>query len=615
MLTRKTTMWLFVLLIVVTTATWVEYRYMPSNAFTRIPSTLLPDIEGADTLLLRTATASVRCSKAGGKWEITEPSRQRADANRIDFVLATISRSSLHDRVTLNQRKSRELGLEDYGLVNPRASVVLSGPGGETELRIGGDAPGGNTVFVMTSGSTDIFTADRIVLDILPASAEDFRDRALLPVHASEISGIEIRIPGKGIVQLERTPSGWRMINPMDIRASSPAVSALISSMANSAIEEFVWSPPDSANSKRLLMEEAGAAYGISPGESILSATVKYNDGRDTADLIFGKPAPGAPGRVYVAWTTEHSIGIVGQSILDALKMDADALREHRVFPIRPGDVASISMQSVKGAFAMRLDQKTALWSIFRPAMLPTDQQAAAALVDELLNLEDKSAVQLSESEIQSANTPEAIKLEIITKNQNETVSAYISFVRGANGEAIALDIILPDKKRRHTADVAKQVDGFLGSSWFASARDKTIVAITPASITSISKTSANESCTLMRNSVGEWHSAKPLADNAEAVKTLVSALTSIEATRIETLFTPNTSVYGLSPASVEISVTTDSPEKPVIILMLGDKLPDGSAYVQVKGDDSIFVAPPEAVSALSVPIISATTNNKGQEK
>ena len=608
-------MWLFVLLIVVTTATWMEYRYMPSSAFVKIPSTILPGTKDAEAFYVRTTNSSVRCSKAGGKWEIIEPSRQRADANRIDFVLATISRASLHDRVTLNQRKSRELGLDDYGLVSPRASIVLSGPGGEKELRIGGDAPGGNHVFVMTSESTDIFTADRIILDILPASAEDFRDRALLPAHASEISGIEIRLPGKGIVQLERTPNGWRMKKPMDIRASPAAVSALVSSIANASIEEFVWSPPDSAESKRLLMDEAGAAYGISPGESILSATVKYNDERDSADFIFGKAAPGAPGRVYVASSTEFNIVVVGQSILDALKLDADALREHRVFPIRPGEVASISMQSIKGAFAMRWDQKTALWSIFRPAILPTDQQAAAALVDELLNIEDKSAVQLSESEALPAGTPETIKLEILTKTQSEAVSAYISFVRDAYGEKIALDIILPDKKRRHTVDVAQNGEEFLSPSWFASIRDKTIVAIPPASISSITKTSEDGSSTLLRNSEGEWHSAKPLADNAEAVNAWVAALTNIEASRIETLFTPNTSSYGLSPAAAEISITTDSPEKPVVILMLGNKLPDGSAYVQVKGDDSIFVAPPEAVSAISVPLPGDTTNNKEPQK
>ena len=73
-------------------------------------------------------------------------------------------------------------------------------------------------------------------------------------------------------------------------------------------------------------------------------------------------------------------------------------------------------------------------------------------------------------------------------------------------------------------------------------------------------------------------------------------------AAAVAALFASDSAPYGLLPPRAERAVRTTLPDRPVVILQLGAELPDGGAYLRVKGADEIFEIDPEAAALLAAP-------------
>ncbi len=602
MLSSKTTLWLFILLALVSAAAWFEKRYLPSGGFGAMPSSIIStEITRTDQITIETTNTTIKCSRHQNQWEIEAPVRCRADSSRIDFVLAMIARTPPHDRVSPRQRKNRGLGLDDYGLISPKAVVSLAGRDGTSTLRMGADTPSGDGVFVMASGSYDVYVVDRKLLDLLPTSAEDFRDRALVPA-SQDIVGIEIRQPGKGIVNLVKTASSWNMTSPFEISASIPAVNALLGSLSNATIKKFVWTSSKGQTDDELL-RDASTSLGISADESKLVATINFENGSN-ANFSFGSLDPDSPDSIFVVSSLDNSIFTVDNVIIDALQMDANVLRERRIFPLLASEVISISCNSADTSFAMRLNNTLTAWTISRPSVQPTDQKAAAQFLEELLRIEDQNVTTLSEEEGQTLEKGgiETVKIEITPVPPLEIITAFATIKRDADGKPVTFGIAVPEKKLRHLIPTDSLPTNFLESAWFASMRDKTILSIPTEMLSAITRCVESHEETAILDRDGKWFSAKPLplAANKASLEALATLFTNFKALRVATLFSPDTNGYGLNPASTEFIITTKIPESPVVIVLIGNTLADGSAYVKVKGRDAVFIASPEDVTVLS---------------
>ena len=93
------------------------------------------------------------------------------------------------------------------------------------------------------------------------------------------------------------------------------------------------------------------------------------------------------------------------------------------------------------------------------------------------------------------------------------------------------------------------------------------------------------------------------MADRA-AAEALSGLLTNLVSSGAATLFTPDSAAYGLLPPRLEIVASTTLTNRPVVILQLGSALPDGSAYLRVRGEDPVFTLPPDVASVLSAPLL-----------
>jgi hypothetical protein len=294
--------------------------------------------------------------------------------------------------------------------------------------------------------------------------------------------------------------------------------------------------------------------------------------------------------------------------------MGSETFRDHRIFSFRSSEVSYISFESAKSVFAMKYDKQLSTWSITRPARLPTSNDAANSLIASVLNLNDETVADIDPEDLSQTNGTDTFKLEIQTDGKH--ISTYISKSQYTN-ETDSLEIIIPEKGKRFKVDQKSISENFLSDGWFASIRDKTILAIPPDSITSISKRTVNETEVALRDTAEEWISAKPYpaAIETNSLYKILASVSKLEASDIKTLFPSDKTYFDLEPPAIEFTISSKSGENPITILQLGSPQPDGTVYAQVKGEDSIFSLPEDTSKVLSANFVTDITNNPAEKE
>jgi len=604
MLQVRTTFWIFILLLLVSAATWIEKKRIDSGMHRALPSRLVAvDITRADRLTIETAGRTLACVQTNGVWKIVDPSHGRADPSKIRFLLETLARMPARDRISARQRRNRNLTLEDYGLVPPRTVVTLRTPDGYATLRIGGETPGGDGLFVMGKSVDTIYVADRLLLDLLPQSVESLRDPALVP-DVDRITRIDIRERGKPGIQLEKIGALWLMREPHAIEASPPAVNALLTAIANATIDTFVPPPPPDPNTTATEKGD-GAARPPTARETVLTATLGFADGPDTA-LAFLAPGPDRPDTFSVTSSLDAGTLTVDRMLVDALKMDADVLRERRVFPLPPSEVLAVSFSGADCAFTLRLDDTLTDWILSRPSPQPTDQQAATAFLSTLLAIKDETLELLDDSHAtRPVSEPGTVKIEITPMPPTPMITAYATPIRDAEGTLTHVSIVNPRRQRRQLVPASQLPEAFLQPAWFATTRDTRVLAIPGHHLASLTRRAAGDEETAIIDASGGWFSAKPLpvTANQTVLTALAACFANLQAAGVAALYSENTARYGLNPPAVEYIITTRNHETPVTILLISAPGEDGTVHVKVKGRDAIFIIDPTTAGVFAEPL------------
>ena len=604
MLSRKTLVFLALLLGLLLAAQWFGERHLSTDGDPEDdPPTLVPAApSAASRFSLRVGDLSVSLSRRGARWVIDPPAAGRADSRRVELALETVLRARIRDRVTERQRKGRGLSLANYGLAPARARVAVSGPGWNSVVDFGDHTPGGDGVFALAEGSTDVFVVDRAVFDLLPRSLDDLRDRTLFAGSGPDPTAFEIRRLGAPLVRLARGETGvWTMERPFRSPLSPTAATALLETLRNASVSRFVWTPGAPGTSSEVLI-----AHGLAPDEAVLTLSV-WRPGEASPDsFAFGQPDPSDASRVFVATLADGSVCTVDRAVLDALRMPLDVLRDRRPFPYAPEELLSVSFQSGDGAFAIERPETGAPWSLVRPSAQPADQEAVDLFFERLLSLLDEGAEPLPDASV--AEPLDAVRIDLIPEPPAPPLHSWIARVApGEEGGVERLLLTVPDNGIRHVLPAGTFLSGTLAAPLFAALRDPSVLALPPGALASLTRrTPDGEEQTVRLGGDGAWFSSKPppvFADRA-AAEALSGLLTNLVSSGAATLFTSDSAAYGLLPPRLEIVVSTTLTNRPVVILQLGTALPDGSAYLRIRGEDPVFTLPPPAASVLSAPLL-----------
>lgn len=549
-------------------------RTVASEATRNTLCTFAP--EAVDTIeIARNGTNIVKLVKndAGG-WGIVSPYAAPADAAPVARLVDALTLLRLGDMRTESELAGLGEDFADFGLSGVvRASVRLIAKSGESQVFFGALSASGKEVYARVDGLFNVFTVGVEALEAIPADADGFRVRTLVSSVREQISGLDLHKPEAPFIRLVRNASGWRLSSPVEAPADETVVSSLVDGLVGARIVGFVIPSAahvSSAGEQTVLSQSALTPYGLA-AEAGLSVNVRADSGTPE-QIVFGSSA--GTNLVYALVQNGTAIVTMPSSVADLFRTREAALRDTRVFPFGADEqVKSVSISEGRLVYVLARGTN-GIWRLAAPVAAPVDPSATAALLDVVLRIRRNDVLQDASS--------------------GEEASVRVS-VETSSG-------VHPD------VSVAKTV--FKECGPFADLRSKTLLELDSKSVRRLSLKPAEGAgvSVVLDPDRNLWNLAEgsaPATVRVDAIKTLLAALTRVEAKSVETMAATPEDLRrcGLDAPTLVVAVDFEGVDAVRRNLMLGATAPGGGRYATVGGADAVFVLDRSTTSTLMISI------------
>ncbi len=184
-----------------------------------------------ETITIKNENGEFEISKnSDNEWMITKPEKFNADINVVETILNNLNGAKKHN--ILNTKN-----FKDYGLVNPKINITISGRGIEginkETIYIGDDSTYTGKVFAKSEGENKIYTVSEHIKNNINRSLFDFRDKTIIKINKDKLSGIEIEneydnIILKKVAEEEKNPI-WKITSPFYADADQKFIENILS--------------------------------------------------------------------------------------------------------------------------------------------------------------------------------------------------------------------------------------------------------------------------------------------------------------------------------------------------------------------------------------------------
>jgi hypothetical protein len=294
MKSKTTSVW-FGLALALFAFIWVWEKYLQPAA----PSVagLLPGLRAAEVTGFQIIPAGAReisVVRTEGGWLLQKPLKYPAQPAVVDSLARALEKLVPATRLTAAELREQKKTDVEFGFDNPTFSLVVEARGQRRQLILGNKTAPGDQVFVRVVGVDGAFVVDAGWLALLPRSASDWRDTAL--VDAAGACDWIVVTNGTKAMEFRYDAAGqlWRMIRPLSARADGTRLAAAFQTLRAGRVAQFVTDDPRADLS----------SYGLQPAE--LDIWLGHGTNFDTA-IHAGKTVPTNSAQVYArreAWNT-----------------------------------------------------------------------------------------------------------------------------------------------------------------------------------------------------------------------------------------------------------------------------------------------------------------------
>jgi hypothetical protein len=223
-------------------------------------------------------------------------------------------------------------------------------------LRLGGRTPLGSQFYFQQVGQDGVFTADAVLLEALPASVEDWRNRRLFDADSLPFDRVEIL--GETEFEAAITTNGtWSLTRPLVARANDDQIRRLLIDAADSRVNAFV------SDTLTVSADE----YGLTKPTAQMVLKQGTNE---LLRLQFGRASTNAPGEILVRRSDFGNIVRITNSILESLKRPLATYRDRRLMP----SIAGLERVEIRaGSEPFTLEKQGTNWWVTSPRRFPAD--------------------------------------------------------------------------------------------------------------------------------------------------------------------------------------------------------------------------------------------------
>lgn len=530
-----------------------------------------------------------------GRWVIAGPVETSADDDAVDGLLSALEWLGQHrtlEGITSDDR-------ERFGLAEPRFVVRYTVLAQVYELRVGGEAPTGEGIYVGVEGDGTAYVVGEDFIESIDHDLAHFRNKELFegfyPV------GTE-RVQVDSIV-FEREDGVWRLRAPGTGWANQGLIDRLLRVTRELRAVRFV--AEDAENLSEYGLDAPWHELTVTRGEDV--------EAHRTAHLRVGDPCGEHDGERYAIDGDEGPVVCVEVSDLEALEVDRTRLREPRLIAVRDIDVRSIVLRA--GGERIELSREEDNWKIFtgpggdRGEPVLADDAAVAAWLTELRDTRADVYEELDES-AHGLGSP-SVRLTIRLSGEDDAPLELrfgdvdddgVWVVRGTEDAMVRFPAALAETLR---VDALR----FRARTVFeAEASDASRIDVTRGGIEERA----------VRGQGGTWNVEVPIEAEADriVVREIARQLGALRAERF--VAESATDEHGLSSPRVVVSTTftPEEGEERSVTLLIGAETPDGS-YAQLEGGAAVFLLAEDRVEPLLRSLVSLdllTVDTEGLE-
>ena len=586
--------------------------------------TALTDIRAGEVVELSIESGSLAVSffKKNESWFISRPIQVRADESRVDMIVGTLESLMRQEVVTRDERDSRRLTLNDYGLHKPRVRLVAvsrrDGVERNEEVLIGNDAPLGGLLYAKLATNDEVVAVSREIMNVIPEKLEKLRDRTILHGDILKTSRLDIKKADSGFIQLARLEDGWFVQQPIVTRADSAKVNQLLDALYSLKAEDFVWDA-NIETGDVVRVEETAAnpvmkaeTYRLTPDEARVRVTVWVKGDEVGHELFLGKEAGEKSGRIYARCKGADSIYTVSESVLGAVSVGVNDVRDKNLFFVPAGSVNYVSLQ--KGDSKLILQRGTNEgWAVVEPVRWKADDRFVDQVVGSISRLRVESfqeGTNLVEFGLDapaciaglSDSVPDAAvstnKLEKLQEKGDEKAATSVVKQRrlliGEPREGKET-VFAKFEEEPYIFEIARTTVDFLGRNPVDPLvyRDRTMFSLDPVTVKRISLLKNGVEQVIEKSEEGKWTAAVGPGTNqvnTATVDDILFAVADMRAMRTECQSPESLVQYGLDRSGTTLTFGLTGDKGVQKSLVMGFRSGTDGIYAMVQGLDVVFV-------------------------
>ncbi len=338
----KTTVLWFVLAISLFAGIWLCQKYLQPAAPVR--DNLLAGLRATDLTALQISPAGaqeIAVVRTNHAWQLQKPLAYPAQAAAIEALGVALEKLAPATRLTAAEMRGHKNADADFGFASPQFSLVVEAGDQRWQLIIGSLTAPGDQVFIRVVGLDGAFVTDAGWLQLLPRSADAWRDTAL--VNAAGTTDWIVITNGAKVMEFRRDPTNqlWRMIRPLAARADGVRLATALQQLQAGRVAKFITDDPRADLS----------GYGLQPAE----LDVWLGRGSNfTAAVHAGKNLADQPALLYARREGWNAVVTAGKDAFAAWRGAVNDFRDPHLLAL----TAPVAEIEVRGENHFTLQQR-----------------------------------------------------------------------------------------------------------------------------------------------------------------------------------------------------------------------------------------------------------------
>jgi hypothetical protein len=510
--------------------------------------------------------ALIRVQRTNDGWQLSSPSYP-AQSTGIESLISESAAASKLGTVSAQEVQNDPGGFKSFGLDPARISVTFQTSTGRVHLKIGGNTPIGERIYVQIVGSPEVVVTDSKLLKHLPETANQWRDTRLVDIAPLQFDRVQVA-SGPRLFEIQRNPTNqqWRITRPLPGRADSNGVEQLLIRLQSAHVAKFVQDAPT------LDLE----SFGLQTPAATLSLLSETNT---LASIEFGRSPTNDQTKVFARSLVRSNVVLVSRDLLDFLQQPYKNFHDPHLLELQPGTVSTIQIRTGE---TFDLEKRDGKWMV-APGNFPADPGLVGEMLTNAANLEivDFAKDVPTEADLKQygLNLPSKQYTFLKLGTNLAGVATNVPIVRVDFGAAAnPPDTIFAKRSdevpvyRTATASVDElPVQSF-------QVRDRRLWNISPAAVTNLAFIFNDTTYMLPRAATGRWSTDDIL--NA-AIEEIIFRITQIKTPRWVAKGNQKAAVFGLMNSSSSMTLGVVDPAQPrQISVVFGGRTPGRSPNV-----------------------------------